>query len=343
MDLKIHFAVAGCGVISRFHLNAIRSIEDAALCGVYDTLPESAQRAAAEYGVQAYPDFGALLADETVDAVCICTPSHLHAPLALKAIAAGKHVLVEKPIALTLEDCDAISAAAKRAGVLVGVVSQLRYGAAIARVRHALETGLLGRITRCDLYMKYYRPQSYYDSGTWRGTLSMDGGGALMNQGIHGIDLVRYLMGPVDSIYALSGTLVRDIEVEDTLTAALAWHCGAHGVIEASVADYPGFPRRIEINGENGTIILEEDRIAKWEVEGEAAGHMYEQPAASDVRSHSEASAIDPSGHVAQLRNFIDAVRGEGQLLVDDAEGRKALALVLAAYRSAQAGMPVVP
>ena len=163
-----------------------------------------------------------------------------------------------------------------------------------------------------------------------------------MNQGIHGVDLVRYLMGPADSIYALSGTLVRDIEVEDTLTAVVAWHCGAQGVIQASVGDYPGFPRRIELNGESGTIILEEDRIVKWEVAGDSAYHIYEQEPAPEVRSHSEAGAIDPSGHVAQLRNFIDAVRGEGTLLVDEAEGRKALALVLAAYRSAAEGKPVV-
>ena len=230
MDLKVHFAVAGCGVISRFHLDAIRSIEDAALCGVYDPVEASARAAAQAYGTRAYPDYDALLADPQVDAVCICTPSHLHAPLALQAVAAGKHVLIEKPVALTLEDCDAVAAAARAAGVQVGVVSQLRYGPAVARVKRALESGALGRITRCDLYMKYFRPQSYYDSGTWRGTQAMDGGGALMNQGIHGVDLVRYLMGPADSIYALSGTLVRDIEVEDTLTAVVAWHCGAPGV-----------------------------------------------------------------------------------------------------------------
>ena len=333
----MHFAVAGCGVISRFHLDAIRSIEDAALCGVYDPVEASARAAAQAYGTRAYPDYDALLADPQVDAVCICTPSHLHAPLALQAVAAGKHVLIEKPVALTLEDCDAVAAAARAAGVQVGVVSQLRYGPAVARVKRALESGALGRITRCDLYMKYFRPQSYYDSGTWRGTQAMDGGGALMNQGIHGVDLVRYLMGPADSIYALSGTLVRDIEVEDTLTAVVAWHCGAQGVIQASVGDYPGFPRRIELNGESGTIILEEDRIVKWEVAGDSAYHIYEQEPAPEVRSHSEAGAIDPSGHVAQLRNFIDAVRGEGTLLVDEAEGRKALALVLAAYRSAAA------
>ena len=292
----MHFAVAGCGVISRFHLDAIRSIEDAALCGVYDPVEASARAAAQAYGTRAYP----------------------------------------------LEDCDAVAAAARAAGVQVGVVSQLRYGPAVARVKRALESGALGRITRCDLYMKYFRPQSYYDSGTWRGTQAMDGGGALMNQGIHGVDLVRYLMGPADSIYALSGTLVRDIEVEDTLTAVVAWHCGAQGVIQASVGDYPGFPRRIELNGESGTIILEEDRIVKWEVAGDSAYHIYEQEPAPEVRSHSEAGAIDPSGHVAQLRNFIDAVRGEGTLLVDEADGRKALALVRAAYRSAAEGKPVV-
>ncbi len=341
MDLKVHFAVAGCGVISRFHLHAIRTIEDAALAGVYDPVAANAEQAAAEYGARAYPTYEALLEDDAVDAVCICTPSHLHAPLALAAVRAGKHVLVEKPVALRMEDCDALAAAAARAGVRVGVVSQLRFAPAIARVKRAIEVGLLGRLTRCDLCMKYYRPQSYYDSGSWRGTLAMDGGGALMNQGIHGVDLVRYLMGPAESIYALSGTLVRDIEVEDTLTAAVTWRCGAQGVIEASVGDYPGFPRRIEINGEAGVIILEEDRIVKWEAEGAPACRLYEEASTRAARTHSDAGALEPSGHIAQLRNFIDAVRGEGVLLVDEGEGRKALQLVLAAYRSAALGQPV--
>ena len=144
----MHFAVAGCGVISRFHLDAIRSIEDAALCGVYDPVEASARAAAQAYGTRAYPDYDALLADPQVDAVCICTPSHLHAPLALQAVAAGKHVLIEKPVALTLEDCDAVAAAARAAGVQVGVVSQLRYGPAVAPRKTALEIGGQGRITR---------------------------------------------------------------------------------------------------------------------------------------------------------------------------------------------------
>lgn len=341
MDLKIGFAVVGCGLISQFHLQAIKSIEDAALCGVYDHRIDNAAAAAIQFDTKYYDTYEALLDDPLVKAVCICTPSHLHAPLALQAVKAGKHVLIEKPIALTLEDCDAVAIAARKAGVLVGVVSQLRFSRDVARMKRALERGVLGHVTRCDLYMKYYRPQSYYDSGVWRGTKDMDGGGALMNQGIHGVDLVSYLMGPVDRIYALGSTLVRDIEVEDTLTAVLLWRCGAHGVIEASVGDYPGLPRRIEINGELGTIILEEDRIVKWEVLGDAANCVQDDSGASRVCSHNDASAIDPAGHVAQLRNFIDAVRGEGTLLVDEIEGRKALAIVLAAYRSVTEGRPI--
>ncbi len=342
MSLKIRFAIVGCGLISRFHLQAITNIEDASLVGVFDPMPESAARAAAEFETKAYATYEDLLSDKTVDAVCICTPSHLHASLALQAIAAHKHVLIEKPVALNLADCDAVSAAAKEANVQIGVVSQLRYSPAIAKVKNALADGTLGRITRCDLYMKYFRSQAYYDSGVWRGTQEMDGGGALMNQGIHGVDLIRYLMGEVESIYAISGTLVRDIEVEDTLSAVIAWRCGAQGVIQASVGDYPGFARRIEINGENGVIILEEDRIIKWEVAGMPTYQLYEDEAPSTKNSsHANAAAIDPSGHVAQLRNFIDAVRGEGELFVDEQEGRKALALVLAAYESAAKKQPV--
>ena len=341
MNPIVRFAIAGCGLISRLHIEAIESIEDARLVGVYDALPELASATAARHGVRAYPSYEALLADAQTDAVCVCTPSHLHAPMALEAIAARKHVLIEKPVALTLESCDAVRDAARAAGMQAGVVSQLRFSPAVEHVRRALAEGLLGRITRCDLYMKYYRPQSYYDESAWHGVQAFEGGGALMNQGIHGVDLIRYLMGRATSLYALSATLVRDIELEDTLTAVVAWHGGAQGVMEASVGDYPGFPRRIEINGELGAIFLEEDRITRWEVSELRACRLFEQPPAPAVRSHSDAGAIGSAGHIAQLRNFIDATRGEGELLVDVDEGRKALELVLAAYRSAATGLPV--
>lgn len=342
MNVQIRFAVAGCGLISRLHLQAIQAIEDAELCGVYDIQPEFSKKAAEEYDTQSFDSYEDLLQHSGADAVCICTPSHLHAPMALAAIRNEKHVLIEKPMALTLEDCDALTQAAALAKVKIGVVSQLRYSPSIARVKHALRAGALGIVTRCDLYMKYYRPQSYYDSGVWRGTQAMDGGGALMNQGIHGVDLVCHFMGEADRIFAFASTLVRDIDVEDTLTAIVEWKHGTQGVIQASTGDYPGFPRRIEINGERGCIILEEDRVVRWEVKGKAVSREYEEPEAVNTAStYNDAAAIDPSGHEAQLRNFIDAVRGEGVLLVNEAEGRRAIQLVLAAYQSASTGQAV--
>lgn len=340
MKLTINFAVVGCGLISRFHFQAINAIEDARLCGVYDIVTASAQKAAHELGVRQYTSYEELLDDPAVDALCICTPSHLHGPLARQAILAGKHVLVEKPLALRLEQSDEMIALARANKVEVGVVSQLRFSPSVHQVKRAIETGVLGRLTRGDLYMKYFRSQAYYDSGKWRGTIEKDGGGALMNQGIHGVDLLRYLMGPVKSIYALSGTLVRDIEVEDTLSATVAFQSGAIGVIEASTADYPGTPRRMELNGEYGRIVLEEDRIIHWDVEGQSGFHSYEQKAGSSA-SHRQADALDPIGHIEQLKNFISAVRGDTDLLVDAVEGRRALELILAAYESVRTGFPV--
>ncbi len=338
---KVGFAVIGCGLISQFHIGAIQEIEDAFLAGVYDQNSETARKTAKEAGVHCYGSFEEALEDSRVDAVCICTPSYLHASMACTAVEAGKSVLVEKPLALKLEDCDRLIALAKEKGVQVGTVSQLRFSPAIGRVKKAMQDGILGRLTRADLYMKYYRPQEYYDRGGWRGTVEKDGGGALMNQGIHGVDLLRYLAGPVNSIYALSATRVHDIEVEDTLTAALSFQSGALGVIEASTGDWPGSPRRIELNGECGVIILEEDRIVKWEVEGEKGFSLYEENDRK-IQSHQDPGKIDASGHVCQIRNFISALQGEAELLVDGQDGRRALEIILSAYRSAESGKAVV-
>ncbi len=336
------FAVIGCGLISRFHIGAIEEIDDAFLAGVYDQNLEAAEKTAAEHGARCYGSFEEALSDRAVDVVCICTPSFLHASMACSAVEAGKSVLVEKPLALRLEDCDRLIGLAAQKGVQVGTVSQLRFAPAISKVKKAMQDGTLGRLTRADLYMKYYRSQEYYDQGGWRGTVEKDGGGALMNQGIHGVDLLRYLAGPVKSIYALSATRVHDIEVEDTLTAAVSFCNGALGVIEASTGDWPGAPRRLELNGEYGVIILEEDRIVKWEVEGEKGFALYEQNEAQ-TESHRDPGKIDASGHVCQIQNFISALRGETELLVDGQEGRKALELILSAYASAETGRAVVP
>ena len=229
---------------------------------------------------------------------------------------------------------------AREKGVKVGVVSQLRFTPAMQQVKKAMSDGLLGRICSADIYMKYYRSQQYYDANQWRGTIAMDGGGALMNQGIHGVDLLRYVMGPVHSIHALSGTLVRDIEVEDTLNAVVEFKNGAYGIIQAMTGAYPGFPRRLELNGEYGCIIMEEDHILKWDIEDAPAYQDYEEKLGL-FNSSSDPTQIDELGHVEQLKNFISAVRGDTELLVDDLEGRKTLEIIVKAYESARLGRTI--
>lgn len=340
MKLTVNFAIVGCGLISRLHLEAIKNIDDALLCGVYDVNASEAKETANKWNTKAYSTYEALVEDKDVDAVCICTPSFLHPSLAKQAIEAKKHVLIEKPVALTIKDCDMLIALGEKHGVQVGVVSQLRFSPAIHKIKSAIQDGLLGKLTRADLYMKYYRDQKYYDRGGWRGTWEKDGGGALMNQGIHGVDLLLYFMGSVKSIYAQYGTLVRDIEVEDTLSAVVRYDSGAIGVIEASTADWPGMPRYLEINGELGRIVMEEDRIVLFQVEGHKNYCLLEEEE-SEIGTHNDPSKISPIWHTKQLENFISAVRGDTDLLVDAWQGRAAVELVLASYQSQEKGMPI--
>ncbi|MBP8989332.1 MAG: Gfo/Idh/MocA family oxidoreductase [Clostridia bacterium] len=335
MNSSISFALIGCGAISKFHAEAICALDGAQLSGVYDPVFESAQNMAARYQVACYSSYEALLNDPSVNAVSICTPSGLHAQQAIRAIEAGKHVLVEKPIALNLEDCDQIITLAREKKVLVSVVSQLRFSKEIQRVKEAVENGLLGRIVSADLYMKYHRPPSYYKQNPWRGTVSMDGGGALMNQGIHGVDLLRYLAGPLKSIFAQARTLVHSIEVEDTLSAVVEFSSGSLGVIQATTSLYPGFPRRLEIHGELGSIILEEDTIALWTVAGEPEINLPKR--SISYEGHRDPTKIDPAGHIAQYQNFISAIFGKEPLLVDAVEGRRTLEIIVKAYESSRA------
>ena len=245
MNTTVNFGIIGCGVISRFHIQAINAIDGAKLHGVYDHIYDFAKKTAEEQQVKAYQTLEEMLSDPELDAVCICTPSGLHAAQAIQAAKAGKHVLIEKPIALSLEDCDKISAKAQKSGVKIAVVSQLRFSPAMQKIKKALNEGKLGKIVSADIYMKYFRSQEYYDKNEWRGTIAMDGGGALMNQGIHGVDLLQYAMGPVKSITALSAALVRKIEVEDTLSAVSYTHL--RNIISTVIGS---------IHRENGRILI---------------------------------------------------------------------------------------
>lgn len=337
---EIVFGIIGCGMISGWHADAIAAVNGCRLAGAFDVNPASREKFAAARGVRAYETLEQLLADPQIDVINICTPSGLHADLAIAAARAGKNILVEKPMALNSQQCDAMIAAARENGVLLSVVSQLRFAHAIQSAKTALENGSLGRVVCGDIYMKYYRSHEYYAGSKWRGTWAMDGGGALMNQGIHGVDIMRYIMGPVKSVYAICRTLDRKIETEDTASAVLEYESGALGVIQATTSVSPGSGRRMEFNGTKGTIVLMEDTIVEWTAEGMAV------PADILIRSSRMEASRDPTkidldGHIRQITDVADSVRRGKAPFISGEEGRKPVRIIEALYESSRSGQRV--
>ena len=338
---KMGFGIIGCGMISEFHINAIEELKDRArLVGITDTVYASAERTSERHGgLHIFSSVEEMLASKDINAVCICTPSGYHAENIVKAAKAGKNVIVEKPLAITKEQLDEVLAVCEENKTVLEVISQLRFSKDIRKAKMTLDSGEMGRLVCADMYMKYYRSQEYYDSGSWRGTKKLDGGGALMNQGIHGVDLLQYLAGDIKSVFAYSGTLARNIEVEDTLCAAVEFESGAFGVIQATTSVYPGYPRRIELNGSHGSITIEETSITKMDIDGSTSEDLTFRPA---VRSGSStAMNISNDYHTLQIADFIDAVKEKRRPFVDVNEGRKAVDVVLAIYKSAREGRKV--
>lgn len=334
MERILRFGIVGCGMISRWHAEAIRRVPGAVLAGVCDAQMERAEKFAGEYGAAAFPALDGLLASE-IDAVCICTPSGLHASQAAAAALAGKHVLVEKPVGLTLAELSQVRAACRASGTVLGTVSQLLFSPDVCRLKKALEEHALGRILLCDLSMDFWREPAYYQQSPWRGTWKMDGGGALMNQGIHGISLLLHLMGGVRAVTAQTRTSFHSIETEDTAAALVEFQNGAVGTIHASTAAYPGSPRVLRISGSAGTAELTEDRLTRWAL-----------PAESWIREASETAASDPQalgweGHRLQLEDFVRAIREGQQPQAGLEEGCRPVELILSMYRSAETGRRV--
>ena len=340
MTRTVRFGIIGCGMIGHWHAQALQSLPDVELVGAADGIPEFAAKFAARYGIRAFASSDEMFASDAVDAVCICTPSGLHAALGLQACNAGKHVVVEKPLALSLLDADALIHAAESNRVQVAVISQLRFSPAVQRLKAAVEEGRLGRLVMADLTMEYNRTQEYYDQSGWRGTWAMDGGGALMNQGIHGIDLLQYVMGPVKSVSARIATLVRSIEVEDTAAAVLEFANGALGTVQATTSVYPGYPRRLGIHGDRGSIVLEEDALIVWDL-AEPGDEPPPLLGPTANGSANDPGAFGIEGHARQLADMADAIRSDRKPLVDAVEGRKAVEIILAAYESSKSQRPV--
>jgi UDP-N-acetyl-2-amino-2-deoxyglucuronate dehydrogenase len=336
--VDVRFALVGCGTIAPMHAEAIGRAGGARLVAVTSRRAEQARAFAQTRGLEWEPDLASLLRRSDIDAVTICTPSGLHSEMAVAAMRAGKDVVVEKPLAITLEQADAALAAARETGRLLAVISQLRFAAAVIETKRAVAEGRLGRLLLADLSMKYFRSQAYYDSAAWRGTWAMDGGGALMNQGIHGIDLLLWLAGTPRVVYGCARTLARDIEVEDTAVAVAEWEGGALATITGTTSVSPGCPRRLSLHGTRGSIVLEETRIAQWQVDGEAPRSASEP---ETISASSSPTALGTDEFVAQYQAIVASLRDRRPPPVSGEDGRRAVATVLAIYDSSRTGRPV--
>jgi len=344
--MALGFGIIGCGMIAKFHARAIADTRGAKLVACFDSFPAAADRLAAETGCKAYHDLDAMLADPAVNVVTIGTPSGAHMEPAIAAAKAGKHVIVEKPLEITLARCDKIIEACRKAKVKLSAIFPSRFHDSSRMIRRALDEGRFGRLTMGDAYVKWFRPQSYYDSGAWRGTWKLDGGGALMNQAIHSVDLLSWFMGPAVEIRAQTGLLAHErIAVEDTAVATIRYANGALGVIEASTAAYPGYLKRIEIHGSTGSAVMEEEDLVKWDFakKGKRDAEVLEQMSQkkSTGGGASDPAAIGHHGHTLQFRDVVEAIKKDRDPAIDGPQGRRSVEIILAIYKAAETGRAV--
>lgn len=342
---KIGFGLVGCGMIAAFHARAIADIKGAGIVAVHDRIPESARKIAEIVGPQlaVYTDYDAFLKHPGLDIVNVCTPSGAHMDPAVQAAQAGKHVVVEKPLEITVERCKKIISACDKAGTKLCTIFPSRFSAANMVLKDAIEAGKFGKLTLGDTYVKWWRTQQYYDQGGWRGTWKMDGGGAYMNQAIHNVDLLQWLMGDIEEVVAFTGTLAHErIEVEDTGVAAVRFKNGALGTIEATTSAYPGLLKKTEIHGTQGSVIVEQDDVLLWTFEKETArDRAIREKFAQKVGGGGGAGdpkAISYKGHYEQLKDFVKAVKTGGKAKVDGADGMKSVAIIQAIYKAAKSG-----
>lgn len=336
--------IIGAGNISDTHARAAREIDGLEIAAVYGHNRDKAARLAGLYGGAVYVDLESFLEHKPLDMVMIGSPSGLHAEQGIAAARRGLHVLVEKPIDTTLERTDLLIDACDRAGVKLGVFFQDRAAPDITRLKQLLDAGRLGKPILISGRVKWYRPPEYYRDSRWRGVFALDGGGALMNQGVHTVDLLLWLMGDVTRVNAKAITALHDIEVEDTVVATLEYANGAIGTLEATTSVYPGYGRRIELSGSEGTIIVEDSQIVAADLRnpGEDLAGIQRGPKEEGDNARSNSPVVsDVGGHKKVLEDFLRAIETDSQPMCDGFEGRRSVELVLAIYESSRTGEPV--
>ncbi len=347
-DQPLGCAIVGCGMIARFHARALAEVPGARVAALVSRTPGRARTMADELGLSCHldTDLAAALARPDVHAVIVTTPSGAHLEPAVAAARAGKHVVVEKPLEITAERCDRIVAACDANRVKLCTIFPSRFGDANRALKAAVDAGRFGRLTLGETACKWWRSQQYYDEGGWKGTKALDGGGALMNQAIHNVDLLLWLMGPATHVTGFTATLAHErIEVEDTAVACLRFANGALGVIRAATGVHPGLPKTVAVHGDRGTAVIEQDDVLRWELTPETAeDRAVKERFAARVNASGGASnpaAISHQGHARQLADFVRAVRTDTPPAVDGREGRRSVELIEAVYRSAATGRVV--
>ncbi len=342
------FAIVGCGMIARFHARALQDVPNTRLVALVSRKQANAQAVMDHVGTRCdvYSELAPVLGRSDIHVVIVTTPSGAHMEPAVVAANAGKHVVVEKPLEITPERCDRIIAACDQNRVKLCTIFPSRFGDANRALKAAVDAGRFGRLTLGETTCKWWRPQSYYDEGGWKGTQALDGGGALMNQAIHNVDLLSWMMGPVTHISGFTAMLAHErIEVEDTAVACMRFANGALGVIQAATSVHPGLPKTIAIHGDKGTVVIEQDDVLRWELtpeteEDRGIKQRFAQKTGASGGS-SNPAAISHVGHARQLQDFVEAIQTGRPPLVDGREGRKAVEIITAIYQAAKTGHAV--
>ncbi len=355
---RLRFALVGAGVIGTHHGLVLSRLSDRVeLVAVVDHHLDRAEKLAADRGGKAFESLTAALAAVAVDVVVVCTPTGAHGEVAIEALEAGLHVIIEKPAEVSLAKTDLIIEAQRRAGTLVTVISQHRFDPSTEICLQVIASGELGRLTSGIASVDWWRGQGYYDSGDWRGTWSLDGGGALMNQGVHTVDLLLATMGRPVEVFAYAGTLAHQrIETEDVAVGVVRFESGALGVLHASTAAYPGLSARLQVHGDKGSVVIDNDRLTYIHktAQGDERGEIsYGQSSTTDNQLESlglsqgatATAGSDPGqlsdAHRHQYENFLGALEGKEELRVTLEENRRSIAVIVGAYESARTGRPV--
>lgn len=348
MGTTIGYGVLGLGV-GKSHVAAAVKTDGVGFVAICDTNEERLHKIGDEYGIAAhnrFTSFESMLARPDIDIVSICTPSGTHGALTVQALRAGKHVMTEKPLEIRLDRIDEMIRVAREENRYLGCIFQNRLAPANWKVKETIESGRMGKPITCNFELKWYRSDSYYEaSGGWRGTWAMDGGGAMMNQTVHTVDLMQWFMGPVRSVFAKTGTFNHRIETEDTACAVVTFESGAIGTLIGTTCAYPGLDITARIHGSTGSIGLRNNRIELFKLADDE-----ERTEEADVLARFGPNAVPPAGseepvrkqgHAGQIQDMVDAVRENRPPLIQGQDGRAAVEIILAIYESARTGKEV--